>query len=85
MREDYEPERALEVLTIRGGPSGQIFTVKIQRDFLDHHRLEVIEQVLEQWQVGEFVRTSGLWPILITLNGLKSMRGDGELPYAHAC
>ncbi len=85
IREDYEPERTLEVLTISGGPNNMIFTVKIQRDFLDYHRPEVIEQVLDQWQVGEFVRTSGLWPILITLNCLKSMRGDGEPPYAHSC
>ena len=64
----------LESFTIEGGPTGQVFTVKVARDFLDDYKPEEIELKLEQWQVGDSVRVSGLWSILITANGLQSMR-----------
>ena len=64
----------LEIFTIEGGPTGQVFTVKVARDFLDDYKPEEIELKLEQWQVGDSVRVSGLWSILITANGFQSMR-----------
>lgn len=60
--------------TIEGGPTGQVFTVKVTRNFLDDYKPEEIELKLEQWQVGDSVRVSGQWSILITSNGLQSMR-----------
>jgi len=64
----------LEIFTIEGGPTGQVFTVKVARNFLDDYKPEEIELKLEQWQVGDSVRVSGLWSILITANGLQSMK-----------
>lgn len=62
------------IFTIEGGPTGQVFTVKVARNFLDDYKPEEIELKLEQWQVGDSVKVSGLWSILITSNGLQSMR-----------
>jgi len=64
----------LEIFTIEGGPTGQVFTVKVARNFLDVYKPEDIELKLEQWRVGDSVRVSGLWSMLITANGLQSMR-----------
>jgi hypothetical protein len=64
----------LVIFTIEGGPTGQVFTVKVARTFLDDHKPEEIELRLEQWQVGDSVRVSGLWSILITPSGLQSTR-----------
>ena len=62
------------IFTIEGGPTGQVFTVKVARNFLDDYEPAEIKLKLEQWQVGDSVRVSGLWSILITSNGLQSMR-----------
>ena len=67
-------EASLEIFTIEGGPTGQVFTVKVARTFLDDYKPEEIELKLEQWQVGDSVRVSGLWSILITSSGLQSTR-----------
>ena len=62
------------IFTIEGGPTRQVFTVKVARNFFDDYKPEEIELKLEQWQVGDSVKVSGLWSILITSNGLQSMR-----------
>ena len=67
-------DTSLEIFTIEGGPTGQVFTVKVARTFLDDYKPEEIELRLEQWQVGDSVRVSGLWSILITSSGLQSTR-----------
>jgi hypothetical protein len=51
-----------------------VFTVKVARDFLDDYKPEEIELRLEQWEVGDSVRVSGMWSILITTKGLQSMK-----------
>lgn len=67
-------DATMEIFTIEGGPTGQVFTVKVARDFLDDYRSEEIELRLEQWEVVDSVRVSGLWSILITTKGLQSMK-----------
>jgi len=74
---DHQQETAdskLEVFTIIGGPTTQTFKVKFSLDFLEGCDTLQIEQILEQWQVGDFVRVSGFWPILVTRAGLHSLR-----------
>jgi len=63
-----------EIFTIKGGPTGQVFTVTVARDFLDDYKPEEIELKLEQWKVEDSVRVSGLWSILITAKGLQSLK-----------
>ena len=67
-------DTSLETFTIEGGPTGQVFTVKVARTLLDDYKPEEIELRLEQWQVEDSVRVSGLWSILITPSGLQSTR-----------
>jgi hypothetical protein len=62
----------LEVFKVEGGPTRQIFTVKVARGFLDDYAADEIEPQLEQWQVGDFLKVSGLWPILVTSSGIQS-------------
>jgi len=64
----------LEVFTIIGGPTTQTFKVKFTLEFLEGCDPPQIEQILEQWQVGDFVKLSGFWPILVTRAGLHSLR-----------
>ena len=72
--EHHEPDSTLTVFTIEGGPTGQVFTVKVARAFLDDYTPEDIELKLEQWQVGDCAKVSGLWSILVTPSGLQSIR-----------
>jgi len=74
---DHHQETAdtkLEVFTIMGGPTTQTFKVKFALDFLEWCDPLQIEQILEQWQVGDFLKLSGFWPILVTRAGLHSLR-----------
>lgn len=64
----------VEVFTIVGGPTAQSFKVKFAPDFLDGRDPQQIDQILEQWQVGDFLKLSELWPILVTRAGLHSLR-----------
>ncbi|HEU4685323.1 MAG TPA: hypothetical protein VFS39_12540 [Nitrospira sp.] len=70
----YDVERNLEVFAIEGGVVPQCFTVKITPGFLDSYKAEELPFRLHDWQVGDFVKVSGLWPILVSESGLRSLR-----------
>ncbi len=73
IRHEYDAQRGLEVFMIEGGLTSQRFTVKITQEFLRYGTEEIAFR-LNDWQVGDFVKVSGPWPILITRNGLQNMR-----------
>jgi hypothetical protein len=74
LQEHQEAATELEVFTLTAGPTSQTFKVKVMRGFLDEHEPVHIEQALEMRQLGEFLKVSGFWPILVTAQGLQSLR-----------
>ena len=48
--------------------------IKFARNFLDDYKPHEIEQKLEHWQVGDFLKIAGPWPLLVTRNGVERMR-----------
>lgn len=70
IQEDHDIDTLSEVFTIEGGPSGQVFKIKLARAFLDDHEAQDIARKLEHWQVGDFLKLSGSSPLLVTSNGI---------------
>ena len=69
-----DSDKGLEVFTIEAEPDGRMFTVKVAHAFLDDYKPQGIALKLDQWQIGDFVKVSGLWPILVTPEGIQSIR-----------
>jgi hypothetical protein len=74
IQDHHETETVFEVFAIEGGPAGQVFEVKVARNFLDDSTPQEIELKLDLWQVGDFLKVTALWPVLVTHNGIEQMR-----------